>query len=245
MENKESPPVMTNSDHSLTNKYYYGSEKMLVAIDCIIFGFDINQQKLKILLFKRLVEPFADQWSLVGSFVRADEDLDIAASRILLELTGLSEVYMDQLKCYGKADRDPGSRVISVSYYSLIQINDQINNLHDAQWFDITDMPALVLDHEEMIGDALYQLKQNAIRHPIGFNLLPELFTLPQLLKLYQEIYQKPLDDRNFRKKIFSMDLLIKSEKKDKSSSKKGAFLYKFDKEKYEKLVNTGFLFEL
>lgn len=236
---------VTKTDHSLTNIYYYGSEKILVAVDCIIFGFDINEEKLKILLFKRLVEPFAGQWSLVGSFVRKDEDISVAASRILYELTGLDQVFMEQLKCYGKADRDPGSRVISIAYYSLIQINSKLNNLHDAEWFEVKDMPSLVLDHKEMVQDAMQQLKQNAIRRPIGFNLLPEYFTLPQLLKLYQEIYQKPLDDRNFRKKILSMDLLVKSGKKDKSGSKKGAFLYRFDKEKYENLVKSGFLFEL
>ncbi len=235
----------TKTDHSLTNIYYYGSDKILVAVDCIIFGFDIIEEKLKILLFKRLVEPFAGQWSLVGSFVRKDEDISLAASRILFELTGLGEVFMEQLRSYGKPDRDPGSRVISIAYYSLIQINDKLNNLHDAQWFEIKDMPKLVLDHDEMVRDAQEQLKQNAIRRPIGFNLLPEYFTLPQLLKVYKEIYQKPLDDRNFRKKILSMDLLIKSNEKDKSGSKKGAFLYKFDEEKYQNLVKKGFLFEL
>ncbi|MCG8323277.1 MAG: NUDIX hydrolase [Cytophagales bacterium] len=233
------------SDHSLTNIYYYGSEKILVAVDCIIFGFDINEEKLKILLFKRLVEPFAGQWSLVGSFVHKDEDLSVAAHRILKELAGLKNVFLEQLTCYGKVNRDPGSRVISIAYYSLIQINRKLKNLHEAQWFDVKDMPPLVLDHNEMVRDAQEQLQQNAIRKPVGFNLLPEYFTLPQLLKLYQEIYQKPLDDRNFRKKILSMDLLVKSGKKDKSSSKKGAFLYKFDKGRYNNLIKKGFLFEL
>ncbi len=237
--------MASKGKHSLTNIFYYGSEKLLVAVDCIIFGFDIKAQKLKILLFKRLVEPYAGQWSLVGSFVHAEEDLEVAASRILLELTGMSNVYLEQLKCYGKTNRDAGARVISIAYFSLIKINEDLNNLHDAEWFDITAMPSLVLDHDQMVEDALEKLKENAIRKPIGFNLLPELFTLPQLLQLYKEIYRKPLDDRNFRKKIISMDLLIKTDKKDKSSSKKGAFLYQFDKEKYEKLVKKGFLFEL
>ena len=205
---------VTKTDHSLTNIYYYGSDKILVAVDCIIFGFDIIEEKLKILLFKRLVEPFAGQWSLVGSFVRKDEDISVAASRILFELTGLGEVFMEQLKSYGKPDRDPGSRVISITYYSLIQINDKLNNLHDAKWFDIKDMPELVLDHDKMVQDAQEQLKQNAIRRPIGFNLLPEYFTLPQLLKVYKEIYQKPLDDRNFRKKFCRWIYLLNPMKK-------------------------------
>lgn len=235
----------SKTDHSLTNIYYYGSEKILVAVDCIIFGFDINEEKLKILLFKRLVEPFAGQWSLVGSFVRENEDISFAASRILRELAGLENVFMEQFRCYGKAGRDPGSRVISIAYYSLIRIVRKLQNLHDARWFDVTDMPELVLDHNQMVRHAQQQLQQKATRQPVGFNLLPEYFTLPQLLKLYQEIYQKPLDDRNFRKKIISMDLLIKSGKKDKSGSKKGAFLYKFDKRRYKNLVKKGFLFEL
>lgn len=182
----------SKSDHSLTNIYYYGSEKILVAVDCIIFGFDINEEKLKILLFKRLVEPFAGQWSLVGSFVHENEDISFAASRILHDLTGLENVFMEQLRCYGKAGRDPGSRVISIAYYSLIRIARKLQNLHEARWFDVTDMPELVLDHNQMVHDAQQQLQQKATRQPVGFNLLPEYLPCRSCLNSIRKSIRSP-----------------------------------------------------
>jgi len=232
----------------LSNKYYYGSDPILVAVDSIVFGFDSEEEKLKILLFKRLVDPFSGQWSLIGSFVKPTESADASAIRILHNLTGLSNVFLQQFKCYTGTERDPGSRVISIGYFSLIQIKDHNNeliSLHGTKWFDIDSIPDLVLDHNQMVRDALDQLRTIARRKPIGFELLPKNFTLPQLIKLYQEIYQKPVDDRNFRKKIHSLGLLTKLDKKDKTTSKKGAFLYKFDKTKYYELLDKGFNFEL
>ncbi len=239
---------MSSKAYQLSNKYYYGSDPILVAVDSIIFGFDYHEEKLKILLFKRLVEPFSGQWSLIGSFVKPHESADASAYRILKELTGLSNVFLEQLKCYTETDRDPGARVMSIAYFSLIQIedhNDELINLHGTRWFDIDSIPDLVLDHNKMVREALEHLRTMVRRKPVGFELLPNHFTLPQLIKLYQEIYQKPLDDRNFRKKIHSLGLLKKLDKKDKSTSKKGAFLYKFDQKKYMELLEKGFNFEL
>ncbi|WP_020530544.1 NUDIX hydrolase [Flexithrix dorotheae] len=237
-----------SSINDIPKGYYQDSESIHVAVDCIIWGFDIKKEKLKLLLIKRLVEPLAGEWSLVGSFVKINEDLDYAANRVLKELTGLENIFMEQLQSYGKKDRDPGARVISIVYWSLIQIDQQdedLVNAHGANWFDFTDVPNLILDHKEMVEMALLKLQQNARYRPIGFELLPKKFTLPQLLKLYQEIYQKPLDDRNFRKKLISMNLLKKLDEKDKSSSKKGAYYYEFDSQKYNELVKTGFNFSL
>lgn len=239
---------MTSSNHLLSNEYYYGSDKMLFAVDNIIFGFSPTEQKLKVLLFKRLVEPFAGQWSLIGSFVKETESSDSAATRVLKELTGLTGIFLEQLKCYSLPLRDPGSRVVSIAYYSLIQIPKRKNspiNIHNGQWVDVDALPTLVMDHSLMILDALDKLKTDSTHKPIGFELLPKAFTLPLLLKLYQEIHQRDLDDRNFRKKILSMNLLTKLNQKDKSSSRKGAYLYKFDKKKYHKLIEKGFNFEL
>ncbi|TQI70303.1 ADP-ribose pyrophosphatase YjhB (NUDIX family) [Gramella sp. Hel_I_59] len=225
---------------------YQVREKMYVATDCIIFGF--HEGKLKLLVFERQVEPLKGSWSLVGSFVRLDEDLEVAGQRVLEEATGLKEVFMQQLKTYGKQDRDPGYRCISVAQYALIRVEDYIDKLekhYGAHWFEIDDLPELVLDHDQMVQDALEQLRHNARHRPIGFELLPEKFTIPQLQNLYEAIYQKPLDARNFRKKVLSLNVLEKLEEKDKSGSKRGAFLHKFNKENYLQLLKAGYNFEI
>lgn len=225
---------------------YQIKEKMYVATDCIIFGFD--EGKLKLLVFNRRVEPLKGEWSLIGSFVRVDEDLEVACERVLKETTGLENVFMQQLKCYGKKDRDPGYRCISVAHYALIRIDEYDKELveqHGAKWYEIDDLPPLILDHDQMVHDALHQLENNARYRPIGFELLPEKFTIPQLQTLYEAIYQRELDSRNFRKKVTSLNVLEKLDEKDKSGSKRGAFLYKFDHNNYEKLLQSGFNFEI
>lgn len=226
--------------------YYDNAEKQLVAVDCIIFGFD--DQKLKLLLFKRKVQPFQGQWSLIGSFVKDQEDVKNAAKRVLEESTGLINIFLEELQCYGSANRDPGARVISIAHYALVRLQDHENSLVDtyhAKWFDVNAIPALILDHNDMVNDALDKLRRKARSQPIGFELLPKKFTLPQLKVLYDEIHQKDLDRRNFRKRILAMNILKKLEEKDKTTSKKGAYLYQFDKEQYERLKAEGFNFEL
>ncbi len=225
---------------------YYVQDKIYVATDCIIFGF--YEGKLKLLIFKRRVEPLKGEWSLIGSFVKLDEDVDKAAKRVLTEITGLKDVFMEELKSYGKADRDPGFRCISIGQYALIRIEDYDKELvekHGASWYEFDEIPNLVLDHNQMVQDALGRLKRKARYQPIGFELLPEKFTIPQLQQLYEVIYQKELDSRNFRKKVLSYNVLIKLEEKDKSSSKRGAFLYKFDDVNYQKLLESGYNFEI
>ncbi|MDT0650946.1 NUDIX hydrolase [Autumnicola edwardsiae] len=225
---------------------YSIKDKMYAAADCIIFGFDSG--KLKLLVFKRRVEPLKGEWSLIGSFVRLEEDVAEAAKRVLKEITGLENVFMEQLKTYGKADRDPGFRCLSIAQYALIRINEYDEELvekHGAHWYDIGAVPDLVLDHNKMVQDALERLKRKARHQPIGFELLPEKFTIPQLQQLYEVIYQKELDSRNFRKKLLSLKVLIKLDEKDKTSSRRGAFLYKFDYENYHKLVKSGYNFEI
>lgn len=244
------PPVFpakrTNSNMTPDQPYYSGAQQLLVAVDCIIFGFDNRQ--LKLLLFKRKVEPFQREWSLIGSFVRSSEHVRAAAARVLEESTGLSNVYLEELGCYGERDRDPGARVISIAHTALIRISEhehQINDLFQAQWFEVDAIPPLILDHTEMVRQALETLRQKARYQPLGFELLPEKFTIPQLKTFYDAIYQKELDRRNFRKRILSMNILEKLEEKDKSSSKKGAYLYRFDQAKYEELSAKGINFEL
>ncbi|GAA4320335.1 NUDIX domain-containing protein [Pontixanthobacter gangjinensis] len=225
---------------------YQVKEKMYVATDCIIFGF--QNGKLKLLVFKRKVSPLEGEWSLIGSFVRLDEDLEVAGKRVLKESTGLENVYMQQLRTYGKKDRDPGYRCISVAQYALIRINEYDEELveeHGAKWFEIDQLPLLILDHNQMVHDALLQLKQNARYRPIGFELLPEKFTIPQLQALYEAIYRRELDPRNFRKKVLSLNVLEKLDEKDRSGSKRGAFLYKFNNDNYRDLLESGYNFEI
>ena len=225
---------------------YIGQPKILVATDCIVFGFD--EGILKLLVFRRRIDPFKGEWSLIGSFVEEEESVSDAARRVLLQFTGLENIFLEELKVYSDVDRDSGARCISIAQYALIRISDfdrEQVELHGAKWFALEDIPDLVLDHNIMIADALERLKQKTTLRPIGFELLPEKFTIPQLQSLYEAIYQTKLDDRNFRKKLLSFNLLIKLDEKDKSTSKKGAFLYRFDYEKYRKLEESGFNFVL
>lgn len=225
---------------------YTVQQNILVAVDCIIFGFD--SKKLKLLLFKRKVAPSKGLWSLIGAFIKDDQSVDEGAKQILFETTGLKDIYLEQLKTYGNVYRDIAGRVISIAYYSLISVREfELESVekYDAHWFDLDELPNLIFDHGEMVADAIEQLKTKAKHQPIGFNLLPKYFTIPELQILYESIYQRELDARNFRKKILSLDILTKTNKKDKSGSKKGAFLYTFNKEKFDALIAEGLNFEI
>lgn len=226
--------------------FYAGEIPILVAVDCIIFGYD--SEGLKLLLIKRKFEPFKDEWSMIGSFVRPSESLDNAAVRVLQEYTGLENIFMEPLACYGETDRDPGARVISQAYYALIPLEEkevQLVETHQGHWFNFNSVPQLILDHNRMVSEALEKLRRKTKYRPIGFELLPEKFTIPQLQELYENIYRRTLDRRNFRKKILSMNILDKLDEKDKSNSRKGAFLYRFNQQRYEEMVEKGFGFEI
>ena len=225
---------------------YNDKAKIYVAVDCAIFGFD--GEVLKLLLYKRDFEPEKGKWSLMGGFLREDETLDSAAYRILARITGLRNIYMEQLSTFSEIDRDPEGRVISTAYYSLINIAEydvKMLKKHGVEWFSINAIPELIFDHSEMVEKALKRLSRRAKSQPIGFELLPEKFTITQLRRLYEAIYQRNLDPGNFRRKLMSMDLLDRLPLKDMNSSKKGAFLYAFNKEKYETLMANGFSFDL
>lgn len=213
---------------------------MHVAIDCIIFGFD--GENLKLLVIKRNFEPEKGNWSLMGGFLALDENLQDGAKRILKDLTGLENVYMEQLNTYGDLSRDPVSRTISICFFALINIHD-----HDAElarskngyWFELNKSPELIFDHNDMVKQALANLRYKAALHPIGFELLPEKFTIPQLQKLYEAIYDIPMDRRNFSRKILSTKLLIDTGDKNENGTTKKAILYSLDKEKYQKDFNA------
>lgn len=228
--------------------YYAKYPKILLAVDSIIFGFNENDLELKLLILKRNFEPAEGDWSLIGGFVNPTESIDTAAQRIVLQHTGLENVYMEQLYTFGEHDRDPGGRIVSVAYFSLIKIKEYDEKLakeKGAYWIPLSELPDLVFDHSNMVQKALRKLKIRARTQPIGFELLPEKFTIPQLQRLYEAIYQSPFDKRNFRRKLLSMGLLEKLDEKEKETSKKGAFYYQFNKEKYKELLQRGFNFEM
>lgn len=228
------------------NYQYKDESKVLVAVDCIIFGFD--QERLKLLLIKRGFEPEKGNWSLMGGFLKPHETVDEAAHRVLVSLTGLHEVYLEQLQVFSKVIRDPVERTVSVAYFALINLqdhNEQLVKQYNAQWFDITEFPPLIFDHNSMVENAIQRLRNKASVQPIGFELLPEKFTMRQLQKLYEAILDQKLDKRNFNKKINSMKLLVRLDEKDWASSKKGAYLYKFDQRKYLEREENGFSFKL
>lgn len=216
--------------------YYSINPKFYVSVDCIIFGF--SEGELNLLLLKRNFEPSKGEWSLMGGFVQQDESVDDAAKRVLAELTGLENVYMEQVNSFGEVGRDPGERVISIAYYALININEydrEAVQQHNAFWININEMPDLIFDHPQMVQAARDLMKQKASTKPIGFNLLPKLFTLSQLQSLYEAIYGEDIDKRNFRKRIAEMDYIEKTDKIDKKGSKRGAALYKFNDKVYQK----------
>ena len=219
--------------------YYKEFQKVLLSVDCIIFGFD--QNKLKILIGRRNMDPGRGEWSLYGGFVRNDESLDAAAQRTLLELTGLRNIYMSQVGAFGNIDRDPGERVVSVAYYALINVKDYSERLrkqHGVEWVNIEDIPPMYSDHNAMIAKARKLIQQKIKTNPVGFELLPELFTLTQLQRLYEAVNGEPLDKRNFRKRIKDMDYIEKTELIDKQTSKRGASLYRFNKKAFTENKN-------
>ncbi|UKK49361.1 NUDIX hydrolase [Prevotella sp. E9-3] len=219
--------------------FYNEHSKVWVSVDCIIFGFDEN--KLKVLIGRRRMDPGRGEWSLYGGFVGLDESLDGAAERTLTELTGLRHIFMRQVGAFGNVDRDPGERVISVAYYALINVKDYSENLrkqYGVEWVNIGDLPQLYSDHNEMVMKAWKMMKQKMKSEPIGFRLLPQLFTLTQLQRLYEAVSGEEIDKRNFRKRIKDMDFIEKTELIDKVTSKRGAALYRFNKNVYNEDPN-------
>lgn len=218
----------------------YTTDHLAVAVDCAIFGFDGSE--LKLLLIRRGFSPEKGKWSLMGGFVQKNESLEQAASRVLRQLTGLNDVYMEQLHAFGETSRDPAERTISIVYFALIDLHKyekQLSNDFHPEWVSLKKIPRLIFDHREMTEAARKRLQYKAALHPILFELLPERFTIPQLINLYKAVYEIDLDKRNFVRKLLNAKLLIKQKDKDKESSKRGAFYYKLDKRKYAGTVQA------
>lgn len=218
----------------MTN-YYGEHSKVWVSVDCIVFGFE--EDKLKLLIGRRQMDPGRGEWSLYGGFVGADESLEDAANRVLFQLTGLKKLYMKQVGAFGAIDRDPGDRVISVAYCALINVKDYDDKLREKfnlEWVSIDELPKLYSDHNEMVRDAIKLLRRRIKTEPLSFNLLPELFTLTQLQHVYEAILDNEIDKRNFRKRIKQIAIIEKTDLIDKLTSKRGATLYRFDRKAYD-----------
>lgn len=236
----------TNTD---TQKYsafdtYFRSA---FTVDNVIFGFDGGD--LKVLLIRRNEEPYNNYWALPGYFVRETEDLDAAAKRVLREVTGLDNVWLEQVRTYGTVGRHAFGRVITIGYYSLVKVTDfypcPAGPASAVEWHSAQDLNLLAFDHQEIFMDALDQLKRSVRTRPVGFELLPPEFTLTDLQQLYEAIWQTKLEKRNFRKKILSMNLLVDLNRMQEGVAHRPARLYQFDEERYRELTNEGFLFEL
>lgn len=218
-----------------------------LSIDCVIFGFD--EAKLKVLLIKRAIEPELGTWALPGGFIRFNENIDDASARILQERTGVSNLYMEQLGAFGDIERFPDRRVITIVYYALVKPGKFYLNpgpdASDASWFDLDDPPSLPFDHKEITYAALARLRRQIKYKPIGFNLLPDKFPLLNLQELYEAIYNVKFNKPNFRRKIMKMNFLMALDEKQQGVPHRSARLYKFDKERYDDLIESGFIFEI
>jgi 8-oxo-dGTP diphosphatase len=231
--------------------YTYPHPRPALTVDCVIFGYDhrLEEADLKVLLIERDIEPFRGKWALPGGFVQMDETLEAAAHRELHEETGLEKIYLEQLFTFGAVDRDPRGRVVSVSYFALVNLVEKRiragTDASNVRWFSVNELPALAFDHKTILGTALERLRGKVRYQPIGFELLPDRFTLTELQTLYETVLETTLDKRNFRKKIESYQLLRDSGEMQRGKAHRAARLYTFDRQRYKQLEKYGFLFEI
>ncbi|GAB2827713.1 NUDIX hydrolase [Ferruginibacter profundus] len=246
--------------------YARGHEKYLrsISVDCIIFGFHENELKVLLLQAK-----YAGIWALPGGFILKDEHMDDAAKRILQQRTGVDDIYMQQFHVFSEPGRSTKKvnkqflknvgiemeeswlfdRFITVGYTALVDfskvqpVTDILSS--DCKWFNIHDIPEMILDHRNILDKALDDLRMQLNYHPLGYNLLPEKFTMPELQKLYETILDRKLDRRNFQRKIVSTGILKRLNETKKGVAHKAPYYYKFDLRKYQKALKGGMGFEL
>ena len=227
--------------------YIYKHPHPAVTVDGVVFGLD--DADLKLLLIQRKVDPFKGKWALPGGFVQPDEDLEAAVRRELADETGITRLYLEQLFSFGDPKRDPRERVISVAYYALVKLADHrlraASDAVDVAWFPVAELPKLAFDHEKIVEVALRRLKAKVRYEPIGFELLPEKFTLGELQRLYEAVLEQAVDKRNFRKKILGTELLDPLDEYQQDVAHRAAQYYRFNRTRYEQLKKRGFNFEL
>jgi len=233
---KDSIKTLRNLRSEVQDRSHIG-----LSVDCVIFGFDEN--KLKVLLIRSDLKKFKGKWSLLGDMVQPDENLDEAAYRILKERTGLNDVYLEQVHTFGDLNRHPAGRVVTVAYYSLINIQHHKLKIHahELHWHDVESISELAFDHRKIFYTCLQQLQKRVQEHPLGLSLLPNKFSLRELQNLYEAILGIKLDRRNFRKKFFAMDFLVDINEIEQDVPHRPGKLYKFDYAKYEKKKKKWF----
>jgi len=218
-----------------------------VSVDCVIFGFDSGS--LEVLLIQRGTELFENSWALPGDLVYPDENIDCAAKRVLKELTGLDNMYLAQAQAFGEVDRHPQGRVVTVGYFSLIRKTlyepKALSWAKQVKWHRIADLPDLAFDHNNIVQAAIDRLKKRARKQPIGFNLLPDKFTLLELQALYESLLEEKFDKPNFRKKVLDMKLLEPLNEVQRNVKHRPAKLFKFNESRYNELVKDGFDFAI
>ena len=225
-------------------KYVYDYPHPAVATDCVIFGFDGEQ--LQVLLIERGVEPFMGCWAFPGGFLRMNESADEGAQRELREETGLKVEHIEQFYTFSDVKRDPRERVLSIAYFALVKIAEVQggDDARRAQWFNIEDIPQLAFDHDLILRKALARLKEKIHFEPIGFDLLPEIFKMSELQKLYEAILEVKFDRRNFYKKMNALELLIPAEERSANTASRIPVKYRFNAAKYNELKRKGFRLE-
>ena len=227
--------------------FTYKYARPAVSVDCVVFGLD--DEDLKMMLIQRDLEPFAGHWALPGGFVELDETLEAAARRELEEETGVRLSYLEQLFTFDRVDRDPRERILTVAYFALVKLSDHqvraASDARDAEWFSVNKLPKLAFDHDDIVRVARERLRGKVRYQPIGFDLLPNKFTLRQLQHLYETILGRPLDKRNFRKKILGTELLVELGESERDVPHRAAKLYRFDRRKYQRLSKQGIDFEI
>lgn len=225
-------------------KYCYKYPHPAVTTDSVIFGFDGT--KLKVLLIERGQEPHKGKWAFPGGFVCMDESCEEGALRELQEETNMSCSYMEQFRTYSNPNRDPRERVITVAYLALVKTQEVQagDDASKAQWFDINEVPQLAFDHDVILRDALKHLRERIHFQPIGFELLPEKFTMRQLQNLYESILDVHFDRGNFSKKMLHFNILTPLDETVRPTPKREARLYRFNKESYDDLKQKGFRLE-
>lgn len=227
--------------------FTYAHARPAVTVDCVVFGLD--DADLKVLLIERDREPFAGRWALPGGFVERDETLEQAALRELAEETGVSKLYLEQLYSFGDPGRDPRDRVITVAYYALVRRLDHApraaSDARAVGWFPASRCPPLAFDHREIVAMARQRLQAKVRYQPVGFELLPRKFTLSQIQRVYEAVLERPLDKRNFRKKLLGTGVLSELQELQRDVAHRAARLYQFDEKKYRRLIKQGFHFEV
>lgn len=228
-------------------RFQYEYPRAALTVDIVVFALD--EEDLKVMLIQRDLKPYQGQWALPGGFVHVDETLEVAARRELQEETGLKDIFLEQLFTFGEIDRDPRERVVTVAYYSLVNLeghNVQAStDARNAAWFSLGELPDLAFDHATILKAAQERLRGKVRYQPIGFELLPEKFTLRQLQHMYEVILDRELDKRNFRKKVLGMEIVQETDEIEKDVAHRAARLYRFDQKAYERLSKQGFHFEI